>query len=349
MKRVVGCFLSASFLLVMTLSARQVAPADLHQFLRHQLSFTTSELTALETDQIIVRLPKTPEAREVAAFAIMRVNVPSEFFIEKVHDIVTFKKNDNVLQIGKFSDPPRIEDLANLTMDRSEIESIRRCRVHNCDFKLPAAMIERFRKEMDWSSPNYQERVTEIMRQVVLDIVRAYLNGGHPALGEYADKPYKLNLAAEFRSLLQPSTYMYGYGPEFQKYLLDFPHSPSVHVENFVYWSKEKLGLKPVISATHIAVHRSSRDPNSDVLIASNGIYANHYLEASLGLTAFFHRNTSHGPRTYLIYVNRSKADALRGMFAGFKRSLISGSLRDGAKKNMKMIKERLESDYSKP
>jgi hypothetical protein len=320
----------------------------LHEFLRRRLSFTYSELTALETGQIIVRLPKTPDAREVAAFAIMRLNVPAEFFIEKVHDIVNFKKTDNVLQIGKFSDPPRIEDLANLTMDRTEIESIRRCRVHKCDFKLSAAMIELFRQEIDWSASNYQERVTSVMRRVVLDFVSAYLDGGNHALGEYADKPYKLNLAHEFRSLLQPAAYMYGYEPEFQQYLLDFPHSPSPHVENFVYWSKEKFGLKPVISATHIAVRTSSQTAGSDVLIASKGIYANHYLEASLGLTAFVHRAGPSGPQTYLIYINRSKADALRGMFAGLKRSLISGSLRDGAKKSMEMIKQKLESDYSK-
>src|SRR5439155_26994750 len=106
--------------------------------------------------------------------------------------------------------------------------------------------------------------------------------------------------------------------------------------------------LKPVISATHVAVYRSSRAPDSDVVIASKGIYANHYFDASLGLTAFIHRTVSNQPQTYLIYINRSKADALRGVFAGFKRSLISGSLRDGAKKNMEMIKQKLESEYSK-
>jgi hypothetical protein len=38
----------------------------------------------------------------------------------------------------------------------------------------------------------------------------------------------------------------------------------------------------------------------------------------------------------------------LRGLFAGLKRSLISGSLRDGAKKNMELIKQKLETDYAK-
>ena len=65
-----------------------------------------------QNSKIIVKLPKTPENREVAAFAIMRLEIPTDFFVEKVRDIATFKKSEKVLQIGKFSNPPRIEDLA---------------------------------------------------------------------------------------------------------------------------------------------------------------------------------------------------------------------------------------------
>ena len=82
------------------------------------------------------------------------------------------------------------------------------------------------------------------------------------------------------------------------------------------------------------------------MLIASKGIYANHYFEGSLGLTGFIHGKSSQSNRTYLIYVNRSKTDALRGIFAGFKRSLINSSLREGVKKNMELVKEKLEADH---
>jgi hypothetical protein len=343
---IAGCWLAVFWLLAVVVAAETPQSPELQGFLRKQLAFTATESTALDAGQIIVRLPKTAETREVAAFAVMRLNVPAEFFLHKMRDIVNFKKSDNVLQIARFSDPPRLEDLADLTLDPVEIETIRRCRPAKCDFKLKADFIERFRKEINWSASDYQQRATSLMREMLLDQVRAYLAGGNPALGDYNDKSYKLNLADEFRALLLPASYMYGYAPEFQKYLMEFPNARPAHVENFVYWSKEKFGLKPVISVTHIAVHRASPGPEADVLIASKGIYANHYFEASLGMTAFVHSAVSAQPRTYLIYINRSKADALRGMFAGFKRSLISGSLRDGAKKNMEMIKQKLESDF---
>ncbi len=327
---------------------RQTPKPEPLTFLVKQLAFTPYELGSLEKGQIIVRLPKTAETREVAAFAIMRLDVPGDFFLDRVRDIINFKMSDNVLQIGKFSDPPRLEDLAGLTLDPVDIDAIRRCRVKACDVKMSSKFIERFRKEVNWSESNYRSRVTELMRQMLLEGVQAYLQGGNAALGAYNDKANELRLADEFRSLLQPASYMYEYVPEFQKYLEDFPHAHLDNVENFLYWSKEKFGLKPVTTVTHITIYKRLHTNGLDVMIASKGIYASHYFEASLGLTGFIQSQHSEPSRSFLIYINRSRADALRGLFAGLKRSLISGSLRDGAKKNMEMIKQKLETEYKK-
>jgi hypothetical protein len=82
--------------------------------------------------------------------------------------------------------------------------------------------------------------------------------------------------------------------------------------------------------------------------VGSKGIYGSHYFESSLGLTAFVHSRAPDPARSYLIYVNRSRTDALRGLFGGWKRSLIGGRLRDGARKSMEAIKVKLESEYGK-
>ena len=341
----------AAILMTSWLQAMPFAQTPLPEpqtFLRKQLAVTTAELGALETGQIIVRLPKTSETREVAALAIMRLDIPADFFIERVRDIVNFKKSDNVLQIGKFSNPPGLEDLAGLTLDPVDIEAVRRCKVNSCDVKMSAAFIERFRNEVDWSAPDYRERVTTKVREMLLEYVQVYSQGGTAALGTYNDKSYSLRLEDEIRSILQPAPYMYEYVPEFQNYLENFPNSRTLDVEDFFYWSKEKFALKPVISVTHINIYRLPQPNGTDVLIASKGIYATHYFEASLGLTGFIQSQSSEPSRSYLIYINRSRADALRGLFAGLKRSLISGSLRDATKKNMEMIKQKLESEYWK-
>jgi hypothetical protein len=66
---------------------RQPSLPEPQTFLRKQLTFTPGELSALENGQIIVRLPRTTETREVAAFAIGRLDVPEEFFLKRVRDI----------------------------------------------------------------------------------------------------------------------------------------------------------------------------------------------------------------------------------------------------------------------
>ena len=118
-----------------------------------------------------------------------------------------------------------------------------------------------------------------------------------------------------------------------------------MNLEDFLYWSKEDFGLKPVTSVTHVTIYKSLGN-GSDVIVGSKGIYGSHYFESSLGLTAFVHSRAPDPARSYLIYVNRSRTDALRGLFGGWKRSLIGGRLRDGARKSMEAIKVKLESEY---
>ena len=322
----------------------QAVPADLDMFLRNRLAFTPLEMGELERGQTVVKLPPTMEQREVAAFAIMRLRVPPEYYVNKFQDIVNFKKSENVLQIGKFSNPPKLEDLSNLSLDPVDLEAIRQCHINKCDLKMPAHFIERFMADLDWTAPNYRERANSLMRERLLEYVKGYLQGGNAQLAEYRDKSYPLRLNDEFRSLLQPAPYTYGYTPEFQSYLETFPRSRPKDSQDFIYWSKEKFGLKPVISITHVIVYKRVSPGGTDVLIGSKGIYASHYFEASLGLTALVH-----GPdlaHSYLIYVNRSRADGLRGPLGGMKRALISTSLRDGTRKNMDMVRQRLESEY---
>jgi len=317
-------------------------------FLATQLGFSSTELDTLDTGQVLVKLPKTTETREVAAFAIARVDIPTDFFIKKIRDIENFKKGKNVLQIGKFGNPPVLSDLAGLTIDQVDIDGIKRCKVKNCDLKMSEEFIEKFRKAVDWASPNYRDRVTQLVHQMLLEQLQEYLKRGNTALVKYADKSYSLQPADEMRSLLKPAPYMYGYVAPFQRYLEEFPvpaPGDGANFESFAYWSKEDFGMKPVISITHLTIYTGGVG-SSGAVVVSKGIYASHYLESSLGLTALSRNADSQPVRSYLIYANRSRTDALRGIFAGMKRSLIGGRLRDGAKKSMELMKTKLETEY---
>ena len=142
--------------------------------------------------------------------------------------------------------------------------------------------------------------------------------------------------------MLEESRFLTDYAPEFHNYLEEFPNSTSPNVEDFIYWSKEKYGLKSVVSITHVAIYKRTRGNRTEVLVASKQLYASHYFDASLGLTAFVEGNERAASGSYLLYLNRSRIGALRGFFVSLKRSVIGAQIRQGLAKNLMLVKRRL-------
>src|ERR1019366_6925153 len=63
-------------------------------------------------------------AGEVATVGAVRIPVTIDFFLDQFRDIETFKKGPAVLSIGKFSDPPREQDLGRLTLGNKELDAL---------------------------------------------------------------------------------------------------------------------------------------------------------------------------------------------------------------------------------
>ena len=58
------------------------------------------------------------------------------------------------------------------------------------------------------------------------------------------------------------------------------------------------------------------------LLVVSKQIYANHYFDASLTVTAFGRNPNANGD---LFYENRSRVDGLNGLFGKLERGVIEG------------------------
>jgi hypothetical protein len=174
--------------------------------------------------------------------------------------------------------------------------------------------------------------------------VKRYLIGGNEQLTQYDDKKRPLRLADEFGAILKASPYIFDYEPEFYAYLREYPKKPLDGVENFIYWSKEKFGLKPVVSVTHVSIYQ--RPEMGFTLIASKQIYASHYFEASLGLTVALEDRQDPKPSFYLLYFNRSRSDGLHGGFRGMARGSVKRRTRSGAEENLESVKRSIETLY---
>ena len=318
-----------------------------HTYLQTHLNFSQREIELMEQGEVIAKVfDMGGVENEVGAFGVVRLNIPKEFFVEQFRDIVAFTESDEVKQIGKFSASPRLQDIEELILESSEIDDIKRCRPGACKLKMDTAMMERFQHEVNWDATDYEEQTTGLMQQILVDYTKAYLEKGDAALGEYHDQIDPIQQAEAFQGLLENSVYLIRYVPELYTYLQEFPHGDLPNVENFIYWSKEMFSLKPVINLFHVTIYTRERHGTKDVFITSKQIYASHYFETSLGFTAFVDEIGGEGEAdSYLMYLNRSRFDQLRGKLKGLIVSLAKGRVYDGVKMYFRQVKERLESE----
>ena len=105
----------------------QELPGWFQELLQERLKVTQENFVSLAQGEPVTRVLRTREKREISALGIVRLKASAELFIQGLRDIVDFKKSSSVLQIGKFSNPPRPEDLNGLTLDRCCLDAIKNC------------------------------------------------------------------------------------------------------------------------------------------------------------------------------------------------------------------------------
>lgn len=234
------------------------------------------------------------------------------------------RRNRYVLATRRFSSPPRLEDLDSLTLDPQDLDDIRACRPGHCDVKLTGAEMAELHGVISRSGAGWRAAVQQAFREIVLRRVQMYLLGGHGALDLLHDHKRPTSPRQAFIGLLEESAFLERRLPVPVEQLATCPGAFR-HGEAFLYWSKERLGGKSVISATHVAVVRSANAQDPEALSIGVQIFATHYLEGAIGVTAFVRDGRG---RSYLVYLNRSDVDILSGLWGGLARSIIEGRLR---------------------
>ena len=102
---------------------------------------------------------------------------------------------------------------------------------------------------------------------------------------QYADRPEPLNLGREFAALSVSGPGGCQQFPDLRRHLLEYPADRTPDTVDVIYWSKERVGRRTVVSVTHLVTARITGESPVDYVIASKQIYASHYFDASLGLT----------------------------------------------------------------
>lgn len=319
---------------------------DPFAFFRPSIVISADDRRQLDRGEPLARVLPAKD-HEVAILAAVPVDINGDRLVAWMRHIAELKKSAYVLAIRRFSDPPSIDDLAGLRLDDEDLSEIRQCRPGACGLKLAGGEIRELQSAIAPAGSAWRSVLQDTFRRIVLRRVEAYLEDGHVALGDYQNHDRPVSPQAKFSLLLGHSTFLSAHLPRFADYLDRYPRAPMPEVESFVYWSKERLGAKAIISATHVSILRGTGEGVPDALVAAKAIFATHYVNGSLGLTAIV--GGEGGPRRYLVYLNRSEVDILGGVFGGIVRWVTERRLKAEAADVLRGLRRRLESGEPPP
>lgn len=312
-------------------------------FLAASFGVTRAELARIDAGHVVARTMNVSDKREVATLGVVRISVTPEFYVKRLADIASFKRDEAILQIGTFGNPPELQDIADLTLDESDIRSLRACRVGRCGVQLSAQAIDRFRRDVAWERPDAAGQANSLMRRILVEYVAGYLEAGASASMQYADQPEPIHLGREFVALADSDAAGWLQFPALRRHLFDYPAVETAGTVDLVYWSKEKVGRRAVVSVTHLAISRTTGDSPADYVIASKHIYGSHYFDASLGLTVLLRDHSASPAATYLAYLNRSRVDMFGGMLGGITRQVVSAKARSTVASQLARLQQTLE------
>jgi hypothetical protein len=266
------------------------------------------------------------------------VLITPEQYIEQLRDIVAFKRHEAVRQIGVFGSTPQLSDMTELTLDRDHLEGLRDCRLRDCDLQLSRAAIERVRG-IRWGSADATEQANRVIRELLTEMAAAYRRNGDAALMTYENERTPLVVSDEFRAMVAAPPAILRQFPALQRHVTQFQAAGSDGVEDIVYWSKEDVGPKVIISVTHMAIQRVADGPVV-YAAASKQLYGSHYFDSSLGLTLLL--RDEQPSSTLLVYLNRTRVDELDGFLGGLKRAIVRSRARSAMEDTLTRIRTRL-------
>jgi len=314
------------------------SPAD---FLLAEGRVSAPERQAVERGRIVTKVIETSDRSEVLSFAVMRVRTTPSRVLERFRGVEDWRRDPWVLQVGRVGPIPSAHDIEALSLDPGDVKDLSHCRVNDCDVRFPAETIERFRREVDWSAPGRAAQATALLRQTLSSYASSYLSLGNAALFEYANNDDPVRIEASLDELIRRSRFLREESPDLYAYLERFPNDRPPASEDFIYWVKERFWLMNVLSLNHSIVVDRTTDSGRLILDVSKQLYASHYYEASLALTAYVE-----GPAgtAYLFSLNRARADIRPNGFSWIERLLLNRLVRGRMEAEFRYLKQWLEA-----
>ena len=309
----------------------QQSPQRLSHFLQETLGLDAKELAALDRGEPVLQTLPTLDRRDVAVFGVIATAVSRETYTQRLRDVQSWLPRPSRTHYGVFSDPPSGSDVRTLTLDPRGIDDLRKCQPHECDIKLPAVEMQKFRELIDASLGDALAAITQYAKQRLVTYVAGYRMRGDSALTVYDDERAPVHASDAFDALLAQSAYMYQDFPALARYLTAYPRAKLDSLSEAIYWSEDVAPrLKPIISLTHVVV---VTPPELQLtFLASKQLYADHYFEGAFELMIVVDRPSLPGESatgSYLLVLRRYRFDSMPNSRFIDMRGRVVGGLRD--------------------
>ena len=315
-------------MLPLLLLLQAAPPPRLTEFLQQRIGLDATQLATVERGEPVVKVLETRDRRDVALFGIVTAPALREQYVRALRNFATSLRTPTRTQVGIFSEPATESDVAAVAITSRDVSEMKNCKPGDCVVKLPATDMRRIREQMNWSAPaaELQAQLNAYARRRLVEYVSDYRTRGDSAMAIYDDRG-NLNVHASeaFAAQLAESPYVYQTVPSLQNYLADYPHSalPAGATE-ILFWSEDVMPrLRPILNVTHLVVYTPPELPGMTLAVAKQ-IYADHYFEAAVDLTAAVDRS----PGIYLVVLRRYRFDHLPGGILNIRGRAI-GALRD--------------------
>ncbi|MGC2527285.1 MAG: hypothetical protein WA639_06035 [Candidatus Acidiferrum sp.] len=343
MRRFVQASVFVMLIVVAALPCRAQTISELNTYFQQDVGLTQDQLAAIHGGQAVAMNMKSRIPDEIFMFGAVYVKADPESYFRLAYDFDRLRQLPEYLALEKFSNPPQLSDLKGFAFDSDDMKALKACKPADCQLQLPAGSIAALRNSIDWSAPDAQEKVNQLLDERVLERLLAYQKGGNQALGVYNDKKNPTKVPEQFKYMLSYSKVLPKALPDFYNYLLNYPDAKPANVENMFYWAKVKFGLKPTLRLVQVVIMQGNNPHEPAYTIAEKQLYSSHYFETALDLTYCVRGDDPMHPGFYLIMFMGSEQAGLTGFKGSIVRKAAVGRSASSLQKSLTSLKDALE------
>jgi|SRR5215472_7162349 len=321
------------------------ASSELKSILSQRMGLSQDQIEGIQHGQPFAKNLDSRSPAEIFVFGVVYINAAPESYVKFANDFDRLRQLGGFLAIKRFSTPPQMSDLQGFGLGSDDVKALKDCKPGKCMVQLPASTIEELRKSVNWSAPNVDDQVNQVLQKLALSRLLLYQKeGSHIPDAVYNDKNQQVNRIDQFKYIISYSQTLSRDLPDFYNYILNYPEAKPANVEDTFYWDSVKFGLKPTVRIVHVLTMRGDKPQDPAYVIAEKQLYSSHYFETALDLT--FCIRGSDNPKEsgfYVVKVMGSEQAGLTGFKGSIVRKVAVGRSVDGLQKSLASIKDALE------